>query len=95
MLHDYSSKAKDLFLHAPRFSAVLRDHANMAVVVSSNWRKSAGGLAELVTHFVIDVCHRFVGLTGITATPYSHACANESTGNGCATMAESRALDCH
>lgn len=65
VLHDYDGTAKDLFRHAPRFSTVLRDHANIEVVISSDWRKDAGSLAELAAHFEIDVRHRFVGLTGV------------------------------
>lgn len=65
VLHDYGSTTQDLFRHALKFAAVLRDHANVEVVVSSDWRKDAGSLAELVTHFEVDVRHRFVGRTGI------------------------------
>lgn len=65
VLHDYEGTAKDLFRHAPRFSAVLCDHVNIEVVISSDWRKDAGSVAELAAHFKIDVHHRFVGLTGV------------------------------
>ena len=65
VLHDFGSTTQDLFRHAPRFSAVLRDHANIEVVVSSDWRKDADSVAELATYFAVDVRHRFVGRTGI------------------------------
>ena len=65
VLHDFGSTTQDLFRHASRFAEVLRDHANIEVVVSSDWRKDASCLAELVMHFDVDVRHRFVGQTGI------------------------------
>ena len=65
VLHDYGSTTQDLFRHAPRFAAVLRDHPNIEVVVSSDWRKDAGSVAELAAYFAVDVRHRFVGRTGI------------------------------
>ncbi len=68
VLHNYDGTTKDLFCHAPRFSAVLRDHVNIEVVISSDWRKYSE-MAELATHFEIDVRHRFVGLTGVDSDP--------------------------
>jgi hypothetical protein len=65
VLHDFGSMTHDLFRHAPQFAAVLRDHENIEVVISSDWRKDVGSLAELVVHFEVDVRHRFVGRTGI------------------------------
>jgi hypothetical protein len=54
-----------VFRHALRFSAVLRDHPDIEVAVSSDWRMDAGNVAELAEHFAVDVRHRFVGMTGI------------------------------
>jgi len=65
VLHDIGCASKNLFRHASRFSAVLRDHPDIEVVVSSAWRKDAGNLAELAGHFPVDVRHRFVGVTDI------------------------------
>lgn len=65
VLHDIGCISKDLFLHASRFSALLRDYPDIEVVVSSDWRKDAGNVAELAAHFPVDVRHRFVGLTDI------------------------------
>ena len=65
VLHEIACTSKDLFSHAPRFSEMLRDHPNLEVVISSDWRKGAGSVAELVVHFDPDVRHRFVGWTGI------------------------------
>jgi hypothetical protein len=69
VLHDYDCTTKDLFRHAPRFSAVLRDHANIEVVISSDWRKYGEGLAELMAHFESGVRHRFIDLTGVDSAP--------------------------
>jgi hypothetical protein len=65
VLHDIGCASKDLFCHEPRFSAVLRDHPDIEVVASSDWRKDAGSVAELMANFDLDVRRRFVGLTGI------------------------------
>lgn len=65
VLHTYDGTTEDLFCHAPRFSEVLRDHVDIEVVISSDWRKDAGSAAELAAHFPVDVRHRFVGLTGV------------------------------
>ena len=67
VMHDIACTSKNLFRHAPLFSAVLRDHPGIEVVISSDWRKDAGSVAELAAHFPEDVRHRFVGLTGIEA----------------------------
>lgn len=72
VLHDIGCISKDLFSHVSRFSAVLRDHPDIEVVVSSDWRKDAADVAELAAHFPVDVRHRFVGLTDVesaTAEP--------------------------
>lgn len=68
VLHGFDGTAKDLFRHAPRFSAVLRDHVNIEVVISSDWRKDAC-IADLAAHFEIDVRHRFIGLTDVDSDP--------------------------
>jgi hypothetical protein len=65
VLHDIGCMSKDLFRHASRFSAVLRDHPDIEVVVSSDWRKDAGSVVELAAHFPMDVRHRFIGLTAV------------------------------
>lgn len=65
VMHEIACTSKDLFLHASRFSEVLRDHPGIEVVVSSDWRKDAGSVAELAVHFDLDVRHRFIGVTGI------------------------------
>lgn len=72
VLHDIGCASKDLFRHASRFSAVLRDHPDIEVVVSSAWREDVDDVAELAKHFPEDLRHRFIGLTaikGITAEP--------------------------
>lgn len=69
VLHDYDCTTKDLFRHASRFSAVLRDHVDIEVVISSDWRKDADSVTELEAHFAVDVRHRFVGLTGVDSDP--------------------------
>lgn len=69
VLHGYDDTVKDLFRHASRLSAVLRDHVDIEVVISSDWRKDAGSVAELAAHFEVDVRHRFVGLTGVDCDP--------------------------
>lgn len=43
--------------------AALRDHPNIEVVISSDWRKDVGSVAELAENFDFDVRHQFVGLT--------------------------------
>lgn len=65
VLHDIGCTSKDMFRHAPRFSEVLRDHSNIEVVISSDWRKDAGSVAKLAVHFEVDVRHRFLGFTSI------------------------------
>lgn len=65
VLHDCGSTTQDLFRHAPRVAAILRDHSHIEVVVSSDWRKDADSVAELAAYFELDVRHRFIGLTGI------------------------------
>lgn len=60
VLHGYDGTAKDLFRHAPRFSAVLRDHANIEVVISSDWRKDTGSVAGLAVNQlpIFSICQR-------------------------------------
>ena len=65
VLHDVGCTTKDLFRHASRFAAVLRDHPNIEVVISSDWRKDVDSVAELAENFDLDVRHQFVGLTSI------------------------------
>lgn len=72
VMHEIGCMGKDLFRHASALSVVLRDHPDIDVVVSSDWRKDATSLAELATHFPEDVRHRFVGLTGITGKDPRH-----------------------
>lgn len=63
VLHDIGCMEKNLFRHAARFSEVLRDHQDIEVVISSDWR-DLRNVVELARHFDIEVRPRFVGLTG-------------------------------
>lgn len=65
VLHDIGCTTKDLFRHASRFAAVLRDYPNIEVVISSDWRKDVDSVVELAENFDLDVRHQFVGLTCI------------------------------
>jgi len=65
VLHEIGCTSQDLFRHTGRLSDVLRDHPNIEVVVSSAWREDAEDVAELATHFPVDLRHRFIGMTAI------------------------------
>lgn len=59
VLHGWNQAA---FHQVPRIEAVLRDHPDLDVVVTSSWRHSES-LAELAAHFDPDLKARFVGVT--------------------------------
>lgn len=64
VMHAIGCESDRLFHHAERFAAVLRDHPDVDVVVSSDWRKDAT-LSELVAHFPADVRNRFIDNTAV------------------------------
>lgn len=69
VLHDCSGENQ--FCHVPRFESVLREHLDMEVVISSDWRKYAADHTDLIKHFSVDLRPRFIGCTGLDDAPGS------------------------
>ncbi|WP_051229165.1 HAD domain-containing protein [Paludibacterium yongneupense] len=59
VLHGWSQPA---FQQVPRIDALLRDHPDLEVVVTSSWRHSET-LEQLAAHFAPELRPRFVGVT--------------------------------
>ena len=53
------------FCHLPRFEAVMRDHPEVEIVISSTWREQFP-LDDLRARFSPDIAARIVGATPIT-----------------------------
>ena len=53
------------FCHLPRFEAVMRDHPEVEIVISSTWREQFP-LDDLRARFSSDIAARIVGATPIT-----------------------------